>query len=91
MVATARPSSGTSPYFPLSMKSAKPPLQFIFVGFESNQHGHAASQEQASSSWPEIFQGGAGGFASAANAAEAVSTRRTTRTPEERPLRMQTS
>src|ERR1700693_6212091 len=38
------------------MKRANPPLQFIFVGLESNQQGQAASQEQASSSWPDIFQ-----------------------------------
>jgi hypothetical protein len=37
------------------MKSANPPLQFIFVGFESNQQGQAASQEHASSSCPETF------------------------------------
>src|SRR5512141_2727496 len=39
------------------MKSTNPPLQFIFVGFEPNQQGHAASQEHASSSCPDIFQG----------------------------------
>src|SRR5437867_8218043 len=57
MKAMARPSRGTSPYFPLSMKTTCPPLQFIFVGFESNQQGHAASQEQASSRSPETFHG----------------------------------
>src|SRR5947208_17057346 len=39
------------------MKSTCPPLQVIFVGLESNQHGHAASHEQASSSCPVIFHG----------------------------------
>src|SRR5207247_7195192 len=39
------------------MKSTCPPLQVILVGLELNQQGHAASQEQASSSWPVIFQG----------------------------------
>src|SRR5512141_2010169 len=57
MNATASPSSGTFPYAPLSMNRANPPLQSIFVGFESNQHGQAASQEHASSSWPDTFQG----------------------------------
>src|SRR5947199_966931 len=39
------------------MKSTCPPLQVIFVGLESNQHGQAASHEQASSSCPVIFHG----------------------------------
>jgi hypothetical protein len=39
------------------MKSTWPPPQVIFVGLELNQHGQAASQEQASSSWPVIFHG----------------------------------
>src|SRR6266700_6730560 len=39
------------------MKSTWPPPQVILVGLESNQHGHAASHEQASSSWPVIFHG----------------------------------
>src|SRR6266403_2260089 len=39
------------------MKSTWPPPHVIFVGLESNQHGQAASQEQASSSWPVIFHG----------------------------------
>src|SRR5215216_1449951 len=39
------------------MKSTWPPLHVIFVGFELNQHGHAASHEQASSSWPVIVHG----------------------------------
>jgi hypothetical protein len=39
------------------MKSTCPPPQVIFVGLESNQHGHAASHEQASSSCPVIFHG----------------------------------
>src|SRR5262249_51778489 len=39
------------------MKFTWPPLQCERVGFDANQHGHAASQEQASSITPEIFQG----------------------------------
>src|SRR5260370_3488252 len=39
------------------MKRTWPPPQVIFVGLELNQHGQAASQEQASSSCPVIFQG----------------------------------
>src|SRR2546421_10189979 len=39
------------------MKSTCPPPQVIFVGLESNQHGQAASHEQASSSCPVIFHG----------------------------------
>src|SRR5437870_12596087 len=39
------------------MKSTCPPLQVILVGLEPNQQGHAASHEQASSSWPVIFHG----------------------------------
>src|SRR5713226_8719086 len=39
------------------MKSTWPPPQVIFVGLELNQHGQAASHEQASSSWPVIFHG----------------------------------
>src|SRR5437762_7686292 len=39
------------------MKSTWPPPQVIFVGLELNQHGHAASHEHASSSWPVIFHG----------------------------------
>jgi hypothetical protein len=31
------------------------PLHIGFVGFESNQHGQAALQEQASSNCPVIF------------------------------------
>jgi len=73
------------------MKSAKPPLQFILVGFESNQHGQAASQEHASSSWPETFHGGVAVFASAAVAAAAVSERRRTETMEQRRERMDSS
>src|SRR5258708_4794038 len=37
------------------MKIICAPPQFILVGLESNQHGHAASHEQPSSSCPEIF------------------------------------
>jgi hypothetical protein len=51
------------------MKRANPPLQFIFVGFESNQHGQAASQEHASSSDPDTFH--AVDFSSAVLAAAA--------------------
>src|SRR5439155_25441470 len=39
------------------MKSTWPPPQVILVGLEPNQHGHAASQEQAASSCPVIFHG----------------------------------
>src|ERR1700737_2235365 len=39
------------------MKTTCPPLQCIRVGFESNQQGQAASQEQASSRAPLTFQG----------------------------------
>src|SRR5438034_3336535 len=39
------------------MKSTWPPPQVILVGLEPNQHGHAASHEHASSSWPVIFHG----------------------------------
>src|SRR2546430_603976 len=39
------------------MKSTCPPPQVILVGLELNQHGQAASHEQASSSWPVIFHG----------------------------------
>src|SRR5437879_4742541 len=39
------------------MNSTWPPPQVIFVGLELNQHGHAASHEHASSSWPVIFHG----------------------------------
>src|SRR6266571_3471688 len=52
------------------MKSTWPPPQVIFVGLELNQHGHAASHEHASSSWPVIFQGvlSFGSFAARAGA-----------------------
>src|SRR6185369_16551619 len=50
-----------------------PPPQVIFVGFESNQQGQAASQEQASSSCPETFQGSF--FSSPARAAAAPASR----------------
>src|SRR5437867_915992 len=39
------------------MNSTWPPPQVILVGLELNQHGHAASHEHASSSWPVIFHG----------------------------------
>src|SRR5437870_8095286 len=39
------------------MKRTWPPPQVILVGLELNQHGHAASHEHASSSWPVIFHG----------------------------------
>src|SRR6266542_1041420 len=55
------------------MKMTWPPPQVIFVGFESNQHGQAASQEQASSNWPETFQGA---FFSSARAASMPARRR---------------
>src|SRR5437867_9310492 len=38
------------------MKLTWPPLQCDRVGFESNQQGHAALQEHASSMTPETFQ-----------------------------------
>src|SRR5438046_7686464 len=53
------------------MKSTCPPLQVILVGLESNQHGHAASHEQASSSWPVIIHGVLPFGSSAALAVEA--------------------
>jgi hypothetical protein len=37
------------------MKSTWFPPHVIRVGLESNQHGQAALQEHASSSWPVIF------------------------------------
>ena len=61
------------------MKMAKPPLQFILVGLEPNQQGHAASQEQASSSWPDIFQEV---FLSSATTPSAVATRTNVRRSE---------
>src|SRR5262249_46261964 len=39
------------------MNNTWPPPQVIFVGFEPNQHGHAALQEHASSSCPVFFHG----------------------------------
>src|SRR5439155_8108685 len=54
---TARPSSLTLPYLPFSMNKTWPPPQFICEGSELNQHGQAALQVQASSSWPVIFHG----------------------------------
>src|SRR5262249_4227874 len=81
MKATPRPSSGTLPYEPLSMKRTKPPLHCECVGLEPNQHGQAALQEQASSSWPDIFQGV---FLSSAVAANAVVRSRRERRSRER-------
>ena len=40
-----------------STNSTWPPPQVMRVGLELNQHGQAALQEQASSSWPVIFHG----------------------------------
>src|SRR5690348_3913329 len=57
------------------MKTTAPPAQFMRVGFESIQHGQAASQEHASSSWPEIFQSDDFG----ASAAKIGTARRPTR------------
>src|ERR1700693_2162045 len=54
------------------MKITWPPPQVIFVGFESNQQGQAASQEHASSNWPETFHGA---FFSSAVAARAPARR----------------
>src|SRR5713101_7390926 len=56
------------------MKITWPPPQVIFVGLESNQQGQAASQEHASSSWPETFQGVF--FSSARETAVESATRR---------------
>src|SRR5258706_3162824 len=58
------------------MKITWPPPQVIFVGLESNQQGQAASQEHASSSWPETFQGSF--FSSPARAAKAPASRTST-------------
>src|SRR5215468_2413954 len=68
------------------MKRTNPPLQFIFVGFESNQQGHAASQEQASSRSPEIFHGVdlAAGLSSARAGPTANRTARTARRTRKR-------
>src|SRR4029450_9076785 len=65
------------------MKSTWPPPQVILVGLESNQHGHAASHEQASSSWPVIFHGVLSFGSSAALAIEAKQKNATARTPND--------
>src|SRR5947208_12231314 len=53
--ATARPSSGTFPYWPLVMKTICAPSQVMREGRDLNQHGQAGRQEQASSSSPFTF------------------------------------
>src|SRR2546428_9425734 len=58
------------------MKITWPPPQVILVGLESNQQGQAASQEHASSSWPETFQGSF--FSSPARAVTAPASRTST-------------
>src|SRR5437763_5734382 len=63
------------------MKSTCPPPQVILVGLESNQHGHAASHEQASSSWPVIFHGVLSFGSSTAPAVEAKQKNATTSAP----------
>src|SRR6266480_55361 len=65
------------------MKSTCPPPQVILVGLESNQHGHAASHEQASSSWPVIFHGVLSFGSSAALVIEAKQKNATARTPND--------
>src|SRR6266581_7434719 len=49
-----------------------PPPQAIRVGFDPNQQGHAALQEQASSSWPTIFQAAFLGSVFCASAAREI-------------------
>src|SRR6266480_125548 len=65
------------------MKSTWPPPQVILVGLESNQQGHAASHEQASSSWPVIFHGVLSFGSSAALAVEAKQKNVTASTPND--------
>ncbi len=65
------------------MKSAWPPPQVIFVGLELNQHGQAASHEQASSSWPVIFHGVLSFGSSTALAVEAKQKNATASTPSD--------
>src|SRR5437763_7667663 len=65
------------------MKSTWPPPQVIFVGLELNQHGQAASHEQASSSWPVIFHGVLSFGSSAALAAKAKQKNVTASTPND--------
>lgn len=64
--ATARPSRGVLPYFPLLMKRICAPLQVMREGREVNQQPHGALQEQASSRSPETFQETLGAVESAA-------------------------
>src|SRR6478609_9360482 len=68
------------------MKITCPPPQVIFVGFESNQQGQAASQEHASSSWPVTFQGAFFSSSRAFAAAAAESRTMTARTDFRRML-----
>src|SRR6184192_3103513 len=57
--------------------------QVILVGLEPNQQGHAASHEQASSSWPVIFHGVLSFGLSAAPAVEAKQKNVTASTPND--------
>jgi len=68
---------------PFSMKSTWPPPQVILVGLEPNQQGHAASHEQASSSWPVIFHGVLSFGSSTALAVEAKQKNVTASTPND--------
>src|SRR6266487_1837236 len=65
------------------MKSTWPPPQVILVGLEPNQQGHAASHEQASSSWPVIFHGVLSFGSSTALAVEAKQKNATASTPND--------
>src|SRR5690348_10867800 len=51
----AKPSRETLSYFPFLMNKTWPPPQFMRLGLELNQHGHAALQVQASSRSPLIL------------------------------------
>src|SRR5580765_3902370 len=63
------------------MKRIWPPPHAMRVGFEPNQHGHAAEQLHASSSCPTIFHGAFGASAVAG----------VTRTPKTPPPTAQTA
>src|SRR5947208_12882634 len=65
------------------MKRTWPPPQVILVGLEPNQQGHAASHEQASSSWPVIFHGVLSFGSSTALAVEAKQKNATASTPSD--------
>src|SRR5438552_15949426 len=53
--ATASPSSGILPWWPLRMNMICAPSQVMREGRDLNQHGQAGRQEQASSSSPATF------------------------------------